>query len=92
MRRGLLLLCVYLLPLCVGCDAEAPTVGEGGPNYERFEGIAWDNECVSDLDCSPSGCSGEVCAAEEAITTCEVVANLPTGTCQCYVDECKWVR
>jgi hypothetical protein len=36
-----------------------------------------------------SGCSREVCAAEDIATTCEVVP-LPAGSCGCVNRECIW--
>jgi len=70
-------------------STETPSVEPGDPLYDRYEGTAFDNDCESDDDCMTSGCSGEVCAAESVVTTCEVV-GAPGGECGCVDKECIW--
>ena len=60
------------------------------PKYSRFEGDATQNTCATDFDCRIGGCSGEVCAAEAIVTTCEVLDELPRGDCLCVESECLW--
>lgn len=62
--------------------------------YARVEGTGVNNTCASDADCKPSGCSKEVCAAEEAMSTCEV-QEWPQGegaSCGCVEKQCVWYR
>lgn len=82
-----------------GCDDDPdgdchddckPTVSPVDPYYERFEGTSYDNGCETDEDCVVGGCSGEVCASEPAITTCEVLPYRPEGGCLCVEGACRW--
>ena len=66
------------------------TVNPEDTYYERFEGISIDNSCETDEDCIVGGCSGEVCAAEPGITTCEVLPYQPEGGCLCIEGACQW--
>ena len=62
--------------------------------YARVEGTSVNNACSTDADCKPSGCSKEVCASEEAMSTCEV-QEWPQGegaTCGCVEKQCIWFR
>jgi eight-cysteine-cluster-containing protein len=62
--------------------------------YARVEGASVNNACATDADCKPSGCSKEVCAAEEAMSTCEV-QEWPQGqgaNCGCVEKQCIWFR
>lgn len=53
-------------------------------------------ECISDTDCIISGCSGQVCASEPVITTCEWLAEYACyqdpgiTTCRCIMGACGW--
>ncbi|OGM22660.1 hypothetical protein A2865_04205 [Candidatus Woesebacteria bacterium RIFCSPHIGHO2_01_FULL_39_17] len=50
--------------------------------------------CNQDTDCFPSGCSSQICANHEVITTCEVV-EIPekeTYSCGCVENRCVWYR
>ena len=50
--------------------------------------------CSSNLDCFPSGCSSQICANHEVVTTCELV-EIPekeTYTCGCINQRCVWFR
>ncbi len=62
--------------------------------FSRVEGADAKNECASDADCKPSGCSKEVCASEEMMTACDVQA-WPQGegaSCGCVNKQCIWYR
>jgi eight-cysteine-cluster-containing protein len=62
--------------------------------FSRVEGANAKNDCASDSDCKPSGCSKEVCAAEELMTACDVQA-WPQGdgaSCGCVDKQCVWYR
>lgn len=62
--------------------------------FSRVEGVDAKNDCASDADCKPSGCSKEVCAAEELMTACDVQA-WPQGdgaSCGCVDKQCVWYR
>lgn len=62
--------------------------------FGRVEGVNAKNECASDADCMASGCSKEVCAAEEMMTACDVQA-WPQGegaSCGCVDKQCVWYR
>jgi eight-cysteine-cluster-containing protein len=87
------LLMTVILPVTLtalsACSC-APVVAEDDPLYERFEGTGANNDCFSDDDCLVSGCSGEVCAAQEVATTCEVV-TVPDGVCGCFEQSCQWL-
>lgn len=46
------------------------------------------NECVTDADCFRTGCSGQICAAQQIATTCEYLPeyacyDAPTTSCGC---------
>ena len=52
-------------------------------------------ECTTDADCVVSGCSGQVCAAESVITTCDwrpeyACYGEPTTSCGCNNGQCGW--
>lgn len=49
--------------------------------------------CNDDVDCSPTGCSLEVCGAEGVITTCEVKEDAPGDNyrCGCFENTCAWI-
>lgn len=70
----------------------SPEFDPSHPMYYRFEGTGADNACSSDPQCVVGGCSGEVCAAESIITTCEVLDELPRGACQCVEALCVWTE
>jgi len=71
------------------CPVCVRTVGAADPYYDRFECASCANDCTSEANCVMSGCSGEVCAAESVVTTCEVVPA-PRGSCGCVDGECVW--
>jgi eight-cysteine-cluster-containing protein len=68
----------------------SPTVTAADPYYGRFEGIAFLNNCLTDQDCVVGGCSSEICAAEVAFSTCEVLPYMPAGSCGCLNGQCVW--
>jgi eight-cysteine-cluster-containing protein len=76
---------------CGECP-QFPTVESTDPFYERFEAPGFANACATDADCTRSGCSGEVCAAVDVVTTCEALPERPEGTCGCADGECRWHR
>ena len=62
--------------------------------FSRVEGTDVKNACATDAECKPSGCSKEVCAAEETMTACDVQA-WPQGegaSCGCVNKQCVWYR
>jgi eight-cysteine-cluster-containing protein len=62
--------------------------------FARVEGADVSNACASDADCKSTGCSKEVCAAEEVMTSCEV-QEWPQGqgaSCGCVEKQCVWYR
>jgi eight-cysteine-cluster-containing protein len=69
-----------------------PAVAKDHPLYARVEGTGFENGCASDGTCMTSGCSGEVCSAENVNTTCEMPADgFPKGEgCGCVSGECVW--
>lgn len=71
-------------------ECKRPTVTKAHPMYDRFEAPSFKNDCTTDKDCMVGGCSGEVCAAEGVITTCEVLAEHPSGGCGCLAGKCQW--
>jgi len=50
--------------------------------------------CQKDSDCSPIGCSLEMCSSDpNLMTTCELGADFPNPekyACGCIVDTCGW--
>ena len=63
--------------------------------FDRVEGVETDGECETDADCSPAGCSSEVCVAAavsaETYTTCETrLCFSATDTCGCQNGRCRW--
>ena len=50
--------------------------------------------CNKDYDCSPTGCSKQVCDNHEVVTTCELidVPQFDTYTCGCIESSCVWYR
>jgi eight-cysteine-cluster-containing protein len=53
-------------------------------------------ECVTDADCFTTGCSGQVCAAEQVFTTCEYRPEYACyqqfGSCGCNAGSCGWAQ
>src|SRR4030043_148822 len=50
--------------------------------------------CKENPDCSPSGCSSQICSDHNVTTTCEL-GDFPekeTYTCGCQNDRCVWYR
>jgi eight-cysteine-cluster-containing protein len=74
----------------VGGECRAPTVKPTDRYYNRFEGTHAKNDCQTDADCVVGGCSGEVCAAEGVISTCEALPVGPSGACGCVAGQCQW--
>jgi eight-cysteine-cluster-containing protein len=73
-------------------STRSPFFTPGAVNYDRFEGTSFQNACSSDSDCLESGCSGEVCAAENVNSTCDVQLDKPTGGCGCVEGLCIWYK
>jgi len=67
-------------------------VPQDHPHYARFEAPSAQNACDGDAACAKGGCSGEVCAAEQVITTCEVLdVQIPaSAACGCVSGQCVW--
>ncbi|ACY14468.1 eight-cysteine-cluster domain-containing protein [Haliangium ochraceum] len=69
-------------------------VTEDAQLYSRVEGTNVNNACTTDADCMTSGCSKEVCAAEEVMTDCSVL-EWPQGeasVCGCVENTCAWYK
>jgi len=66
-----------------------PTLSAEDELFDRYEGTSGNNDCKADSDCMRSGCSGEVCAADQQDTTCELVPK-PAGGCHCVENQCQW--
>lgn len=56
-------------------------------------------ECSSDSDCSPAGCSSQLCIpkekANDIITTCEFRPEyecLRLTNCGCISNKCQWIE
>lgn len=53
-------------------------------------------ECVAHEDCKPTGCSGQLCAATDMVTTCEYrpefacYAEPGVTQCGCFAGQCAW--
>jgi eight-cysteine-cluster-containing protein len=62
------------------------------PLFDRLEGDELEGECKTDSECKKGGCSGEVCAATSAVTTCEVLPiRFPEDArCGCTEGLCRW--
>ncbi len=57
--------------------------------------MACATECTTDSDCITTGCSGQVCAPQAVITTCQydpeyACYNSPTTSCGCNNGSCGW--
>ena len=57
------------------------------------------SECILDSDCTPAGCSGQLCLpkdkASELLTTCEFRAEyecLRLTSCSCIEGSCTWAK
>jgi eight-cysteine-cluster-containing protein len=77
-----------------GGQARTAAVAADNALFSRVEGTDAKNDCAADADCKPSGCSKEVCAAEELMTACDVQA-WPQGegaSCGCVNKQCIWYR
>lgn len=72
-------------PVCT----DVPTVATSNVRYNRWEAPRFRNACTVDTDCFRTGCSGEVCAAENVPTTCEAITRAG-GTCGCVANVCVW--
>lgn len=54
-------------------------------------------ECVTDADCMRTGCSGEICAAEERPSPCIFKPEYacyaaPFASCRCDAGACGWAQ
>jgi eight-cysteine-cluster-containing protein len=77
-----------------GGDVRTAAVTPEAALFSRVEGTDAKNDCAADADCKPSGCSKEVCAAAEVMTSCDVQA-WPQGdgaSCGCVNKQCIWYR
>ncbi|RMG99518.1 MAG: hypothetical protein D6705_03045 [Deltaproteobacteria bacterium] len=72
-------------------ERRVPVLAEDDPRFGRFEGDV-DDPCATDRDCRIGGCSGEICAREPGMSTCEVLpARLPDDArCGCVEGACRW--
>lgn len=84
------------------CDAAARCEANycGGCNAEFYDAggaavcLAEPAACASDADCFQTGCSGQICAAEDVITTCEYreeyacYQDAAITTCGCTGGQC----
>lgn len=78
----------------------------GGCNAEHYDALgnavckapAPTNECDTSDDCLVTGCSGQVCAAREVVTTCEFrpeyacYGDASITSCGCDEGRCDWAR
>jgi eight-cysteine-cluster-containing protein len=73
-------------------EDRAPAVAKDHPLYDRVEGTSFENACEGDGNCVASGCSGEICSAEQANSTCEFPeGGFPKGdACGCVSGQCIW--
>jgi eight-cysteine-cluster-containing protein len=75
-------------------DADrSPMIASDHPLYGRLEGDGFPNACEDDDRCYKSGCSAEVCSAEQdVVTTCDVlpVEFPPDAACGCVDGQCQW--
>lgn len=71
-----------------------PLVPADHPLHGRLEGASFENGCRADADCFAAGCSGEVCSAQQGVTsTCDVVDfSLEGASCGCVAGQCVWWR
>jgi eight-cysteine-cluster-containing protein len=77
-----------------GPQVRTAAVAADSALFSRVEGTEAKNDCAADADCKPSGCSKEVCAADELMTACDVQA-WPQGdgaSCGCVNKQCVWYR
>ncbi len=88
--------------VCVEGDTQP---AEDGCNTCTCSGGQWacteiaclPSECTTDADCIETGCSGQVCAPQAVITTCEfrpeyACYNEPTTSCGCNNGQCGWAQ
>jgi eight-cysteine-cluster-containing protein len=77
-------------------NAPVPTPAEVYASCRaRVEGEETPGECATDADCSPAGCSQEVCgparSAGSVTTTCEILPCFSVlDTCGCHAGVCTW--
>jgi eight-cysteine-cluster-containing protein len=76
----------------------------GGCNAEFFDArgnrvcLDASGDCSSDADCTVTGCSGQICAAEPVVSTCEFrpeyacYADPEITGCGCNAGRCDWAR
>jgi eight-cysteine-cluster-containing protein len=70
-----------------------PFVPEGHPLHARLEAPEARNTCAVDADCVKGGCSGEICAGENVVSTCEMPAGgwpVQSASCGCVHGLCLW--
>ena len=63
-----------------------PQYWDGNSRYSQ-------GSCEYDSDCIVTGCSKEVCAPQETISSCELRYDFPQAfnyTCQCVRRHCGW--
>jgi eight-cysteine-cluster-containing protein len=81
-------------PAAPGAQVRTLAVTAEAALFARVEGATASNDCAVDADCMSSGCSKEVCAAEEMMTACDV-QEWPQGdgaSCGCVDKQCVWYR
>lgn len=80
-------------PAGSGNGPRTVVVAHDHPLHGRLEGEGLRDTCTTDADCHSSGCSGEVCTAEDGImTTCEAPpVDWPAdASCGCVGGTCQW--
>jgi eight-cysteine-cluster-containing protein len=79
----------YHLPTVKDLTA-TPTIA---PIYQGGNTRYSQGSCARDSDCEVTGCSKEVCASQETISSCEVRYDFPQAegyTCGCVNYHCGW--
>jgi len=92
-RFIVLVLCLFLLSATIVYFAAPPSESQKVSDRQKSA------ECLTDTDCVPAGCSGQVCTtiaqASDLITTCEFrpeYACLQFTSCGCQQGLCQWAE
>ena len=68
-------------------------------NQDKVIDISPKFDCTSDIDCTPAGCSSQLCVTKEVapiiVTTCEYKEEfecLKLTSCGCVNNKCQWAE
>jgi len=99
---GLLVVAIFAIMLSRFVDARQMPLPTNTPTQQTIlrtgagEIKYGEGTCSTDNNCTPAGCSREVCSFDpDLVTTCEVKADMPDTnvfSCGCFEGYCAWIK